>query len=413
MSVTSTVVVEPVRTREDYRAFVDLPWQVPLDRPGVRPMREFERHLFDRGKRFRGSLSPSAMIDEMLLGKENPYYEHGDLEMFLARDTSGGSNRPIARIVALENRLHNDYHHDKVGFFGFYQCADGGTAGREATRALVDAASAWLRARGLESIRGPFNPTINDECGIWIEGDSYPSFLMPSNPRYYADHLAAAGFDVAKTLRVYRLIFENDLPETKWARWTKIVDRIERSHPEIKIRTANFKDLSNEVKAFVSIFNQAWSHNWGFAPMSYKELYSMAELFQYMVDPNLIRAAEVVENGVPKVVGVLISVPDLNEFLRHSDGRLLHPQTIWRIIRMKTGQPTNRIRIAILGVLPEYRHTPVSMALLFDSFKVAKKFGAKEIEASWILEDNRPMVQPLEDQNFHITDTYVIYEKAV
>jgi hypothetical protein len=354
-------------------------------------------------------LSLAAIVDEMLLGKENPFYEHGDLEMFLARDSAG---RPIARIVALENRLHNEHNHDKVGFFGFYQCVDGGEAGRDATRALVDAACAWLRARGLESIRGPFNPTINDDCGIWTDGDTCPSFLMPSNPRYYADLLLAAGFAVAKTLRVYRLDFVN-LTDTKWNRWLKITGRIERAYPNMYVRSADFKHLDAEVKSFVSVFNAAWSNNWGFAPMSFKELYAMAELFQSMVDPNLIRAAEVEENGTRKIVGVMITIPDLNEFLRYSNGRLLHPVMLWKILRMKLGRPTRRVRVAILGVLPEYRHTPVSLSLLVDSFRVAKRFGAKEIEASWILEDNRPMVQPLEDQDFQVTDHYAIFERTL
>jgi hypothetical protein len=406
---TNGVVVNAVETRADYAAFVDLPWQVPTDRPMVRPMREFERHLFDRGRRFRGSASLAAQIDSMLLGKDNPFYEHGDLEMFLARDQGG---RPIARVAAIHNRLSIEYHHDKVGNFGFYQCVDGGALGQEATRAVVDAAAAWLRARGLDTLRGPFNPTINDDIGVWIEGPGYPTFLMPSNPRYYDTLLKGAGLAPAKGLRVYRLSFDT-VPAEFWPRWRKIADRIQRANPNIIIRSANFKDLSNEVKSFVAVFNAAWSKNWGFQPMSYKELYSLAELFQYMVDTRLIRAAEVVENGVKKMVGVVIAVPDLNEFLRQSNGRLLHPSLLWNVVRMKTGRPTNRIRIAVLGVLPEYRHTPVSVLLLWDSLRVAKEFGANEVEASWILEDNIPMVKPLEDYNFKVTDTYMLYEKAL
>src|SRR5262245_57042551 len=189
MQQTATVIVEPVRTRADYRAFADLFWQVPMDRPMVRFTRELQRHLFDRGKRFRGSLSLSALVDSMLFGKENPFYEHGDLEMFLAR----ADGRPIARIAAIQNRLDNEYHHDQLGFFGFFECVDAGETGRAATRALVEAAGAWLKARGLTAMRGPFSPTINDEVGIWTEGDTYPTFLIPSNPGYYAGLLETDG----------------------------------------------------------------------------------------------------------------------------------------------------------------------------------------------------------------------------
>src|SRR5579883_2055982 len=275
MSISSTITVQPVRSRQDYHTFVELPWQVPQDRPMVRPMREFERHLFDRGRRFRGGLSASARLDALLLGKENPFYEHGDLEMFLARD--GG--RPIARIAAIQNRLHNEWNHDQVGFFGFFQCVDGGESGRLATRELVDAASDWLRSRGLTSIRGPFNPTINDDCGIWTEGEAHPSFMMPSNPRYYPDLIQAAGLSPVKTLRVYRLDLTT-IPENDWTRWLRMAERVQRG-TGVTLRGANFKDLDAEVKNFLSIYNAAEevANGWGFAPMSFKELRSMAELF--------------------------------------------------------------------------------------------------------------------------------------
>src|SRR5438105_9403209 len=162
MQQTAAVTVEAVQTRADYNDFVDLPWRVPMDRQMVRPMRELQRQLFDRGKRFRGNLSLSALVDSLLFGKENPFYEHGDLEMFLAR----AEGRPIGRIAAIVNRLHNEYHHDQLGFFGFYDCVDSGETGRAATRALVEAAGAWLKARGLTGMRGPVNPTQNDELGI-------------------------------------------------------------------------------------------------------------------------------------------------------------------------------------------------------------------------------------------------------
>ncbi len=409
MSRSTGLIATPVQTRRDYDAFVDLPWHVPMDRPMVRPLREFERHLFDRGHRFRGKLSLTAWLDELLLGAENPFYEHGDLELFLARD---GAGRPIARIAAIQNRLHNEYHHDTVGFFGFYQCVDGGETGRAATQAVVAAASEWLRARGLTSLRGPFNPTINDECGIWIDGSDYPAFLMPSNPRFYPELLRAAGLTPVKTLRVYRRNLLTT-PEQQWKRWERMVERLERNHPEMRIRSANFADLDNEVKSFVTIFNAAWAQNWGFAPMSFRELRAMAELFQYMVDPGLIRAAEIEENGVRKMVGVMITLPDLNEILRYSNGRLVHPVALWKLLRLKLGRPTKRIRIAILGILPEYRRTPLSIMLLYDSFRVAQRFKAEEYEASWVLEDNVAMAQPLEDQGFLVTDHYQIFEKAI
>lgn len=406
MSTTGTITVSELQTSRDYWDCVNLAWQTPQDRELVRPMRELQRQMFDRGRRFRKGFSPTAMIDEALLGKENPFFEHGDLAGFLARDASG---RPIARIAAIENFSHNSYHHDKLGFFGYYECVDSGDLGREATRAVVDAAAGWLRARGLTAMRGPLNPTMNDECGVWTEGDTYPAFLIPSNPRYYADLLRSAGMETAKTLHVYRLPV-SAIPEEKWTRWSKRMDRMADTF-NIHLRGANFKDLDAEVKNMVEIYNVTECDNWNFQPMHFSELRSMAEIFQFLLDPQLIRVAEVEENGARKVIGGTITIPDVNEILRHSDGRLVHPTAIAKLARMKLGKPTKRIRVAFLGVRPEYRHTPASMILLYDSFRVAKKYGAQEFEGSWILEDNRAMVKPMEDWNMTLTDKYVIFEK--
>jgi hypothetical protein len=327
--------------------------------------------------------------------------------MFLAKE----DGRPVGRIAAIENRLANEYHHDTLGYFGFFESIDSGDTGRAAAKGLVEAAEAWLKARGLTAMRGPFNPTMNDELGIWTEGSTAPAFLIPSNPRYYADLLQSAGLAPVKTLHIYRLPV-SAIPEEKWSRWSKRFERMQETF-KVHLRAANFKDLDNEVKAMIHIYNTSECDNWGFQPMSYAELRSMAELFQYMLDPNLIRVAEIEEDGQRKIIGGTIAIPDLNEILINSNGRLVHPTAIRKLVRLKLGRPTRRIRIAFLGVLPEYRHTPASMILLYDSFRVARQFGAQEFEGSWILEDNRAMVKPMEDWGMTLTDKYVIFEKPV
>lgn len=408
MIQTALATASELKSSQDYWDFVNLPWRVPRDREIVRPMRELQRQMFDRGRRFRGRLSLSAFVDELLFGKENPFYEHGDLAGFLARDSAG---RPIARIAAIQNNSHNAYHHDQLGFFGYFDSVDGGELGRAATGVLIEAAAGWLRARGLTGMRGPLNPTMNDECGVWTEGDTYPCFLLPSNPRYYADLLQSAGLVPVKTLRVYRLPV-SAISGEKWARWSKRFERMQQTF-KVHLRDADFRDLDAEVKNMVAIFNATECDNWNFQPLHAGELRSMAEVFQHVLKPGLIRVAEVEENGVRKVVGGTITLPDLNEIFRYSDGSLVHPLALWKLFRLKLGRPTRRTRIAFLGVLPEYRHTPVSMIVLYDSFRVARKFGARVFEGSWILEDNRPMVKPMEDWGMILTDKYLILEKPI
>src|SRR5262249_41598375 len=157
---------------------------------------------------------------------------------------------------------------------------DAGDTGRTATRAVVEAAGAWLKGRGLTAMRGPFSPTINDEVGIWTEGDTYPTFLIPSNPRYYAGLLQAAGLVPLKTRRISRGPVSG-IPDDRWDRWFRRAERIRQAN-HLHIRAANFKNLDSEVTNMVTVYNATECDNWGFQPMSFGELRSMAELFQYM-----------------------------------------------------------------------------------------------------------------------------------
>ena len=166
--MAATLEVAPVVSRSDLRAFLRLPWSLYARDPyWVPPL----LNLLAR------ELSP----------RRNVFYQHAERELFLARS----DGKVVGRIAAIVNHAHNQHHHDRVGFFGYFECISDHAVGS----ALFRAAGEWLSGRGMISLRGPVNPSMNATCGLLVEGfDSSPYILMPHNPPYYADLFGAAGF---------------------------------------------------------------------------------------------------------------------------------------------------------------------------------------------------------------------------
>ncbi|NIM63522.1 MAG: N-acetyltransferase, partial [Acidobacteria bacterium] len=190
-------------------------------------------------------------IRVLLSRVKNPFFEHGDAEYYVAE--RGG--RVVGRIAAVENRAHNAYHGDQTGFFGFFECIDDAAV----ARSLFAAAAVWLKARGLDVMRGPTSFSTNDESGLLIDGfDSPPTILNPHNPAYYAPLLEQDGFTKAKDLYQYR-VTNPVLPERLLERVQRIVDR-----QELTLRALDKRRFADEVERIKVIYNAAWERNWGF-----------------------------------------------------------------------------------------------------------------------------------------------------
>src|SRR2546430_15608078 len=128
--------------------------------------------------------------------RKNPFFRHAEAQYFVAQ--AGG--RTLGRIAAIKNDAHNRVHNDRVGFYGFFESVNDQTL----AHALFDTAAQWLRAKGCDTMRGPMSPSINDECGLLVQGfETPPPLMMSHNPRYYVDLHQRYGFAKAKDLLVY------------------------------------------------------------------------------------------------------------------------------------------------------------------------------------------------------------------
>jgi len=358
----------------DFTRFVDLPYRLYAGDPVWVPLlKDDTRLLFDRAK--------------------NPFFQHAEVEPFLAwRD-----GRVVGRIAAIDNRAHNEFHHDRVGFFGFFECEDD----PEAAQALFDAAEKWTFARGKDTLRGPMNFSTNDDCGSLIDGFATPpAIMMPHNPPYHARLYAAARFAKAKDLLAYWIPHDNP-PE----RLVKGVELIKK-RKGIVTRSMDMKRFSAEVDLIRLIYNDAWDKNWGFVPMTQPEIEHMAKQLKPVVDPELVVFAEI--KGEP--IGFALALPDFNIALKHMGGSLF-PFGIFAMLWWQ--RKIHQARVLTLGIKHGYRASGVDALLIHELFLRCGRRGYPRGEFSWILEDNYAMRRPLEATGAIAYKTYRIYDRVV
>lgn len=368
------VAVTPVTSSRELRAFVAFPYDLHRHDPHWTPLLRRDVNIL---------LSPGR----------NPFYEHAEATHFLARQ----GERVLGRISAIHNRLHNEVHGDRVGFFGFFECIDA----QEVADALFAAAQAWVRARGLTVLRGPASPSINDEVGLLVDGFQTPSVLMmPHNPAYYVHLLERAGFVKAMDLLAYERVAE-ELP----ARLLQGALRLERRQG-ITLRCLDLGRFDEEVGLVKELYNQAWEHNWGFVPMTGREIEHLAAQLRPVVVKELVVFA--CQGGRP--IGFAVALPDLNVALRRNPSGRLFPgllEVLW------AARGIDRVRVMLLGALREWKGRGVDVLLYKAIWEEARRKGFVWGEAGWILEDNHAMRNGLTRMGFEVYKTYRVYDRPV
>jgi len=336
----------------------------------------------------------------LLLSREkNPFFEHAEAEYFLAERGA----EVVGRIAAISNRLHNETHGDRVGFFGFFECVDD----QAVADALLDAAAAWCRSKGHDVLRGPASFSVNDECGLLVDGfETPPTLMMPHNPRYYVTLLERAGFAKAKDLLVYQgghPTRYKPVPE-RLTRATEVI----RQRMGITLRPLDMKNFEREVESIKELYNANWEKNWGFVPMTEHEIDHLAEQFKPVVVPKMVPMAE--KDG--KIIGFGLALPDLNVVFRGNRSGKMFPVVLKLLWALKMKR-IRRARILLLGVLPEYRGKGVDAMLYHWVWTKSAEQGIYWGEAGWILEDNPAMNAGLEKMTFTVYKTYRLYDRPI
>ena len=369
--------IVPVSDAREMRRFIRVPWSIYADDPTwVPPL------LVERREHF---------------SSRNPYFAHARCCFWLAyRGT-----RPVGRISAQIDSLHQERYGDGSGFFGLLEAENDAEIFHE----LLSTAEVWLRERGMLRIRGPFNFSINQECGLLVDGYDTPPMIMMGHSRpYYAARLIAEGYEGLKDLLAYRLATDFIPPELMKAVLNKAAG-CARVRP---LRRARFRADLNIIQ---DIFEDAWSANWGFIPFTEDEFRHLASSLRLLVDDGAVQIAEV--DGEP--AAMIVALPNLNEAIRDLRGRLLPLGWLKLLWRLKVKAPKTA-RVVLMGVRKHFQRSPLGAALGFLLIDALRSYGVRrgvqEVELSWILEDNMPMRNMLTIIGGIPYKRYRIYEKS-
>jgi GNAT superfamily N-acetyltransferase len=372
------VEVRPVAGKGELKKFIQLPFELYRNEPNwVAPL------LMDLKKR----------LDR----DHHPFFKHAEAEFFLAwRD-----GRPVGRITAHIDRNFNEFQNNEWGLFGFFECEND----PETAHALLAAAEQWLRERGRDRMVGPMDFTTNDECGLLIEGHELPPIILaPWHHPYYQELLEGDGLAKAMDLLMWSL-HVTGRDRVHQAIWDA-ADRVESQHG-IVCRSMRKKDLENEVKRFLEVYNAAWETNWAAVPLNEEEVMYMAKDLKPVLDENWAMIAERKDTG--EVVGAALTLPDFNQVLAHLNGRLLPfgwaKALYWQ-------RKIDKVRVFALGVKPEYQHTGVAARFYQMHFDAAERTPQKGGEMGWILETNRAMNRAMEGMGGEIVRRFRVYERV-
>ncbi len=343
-------------------------------------------------------VAPLLMDLKKVFTDHNPLFEHARIQLWLARR----DGVDVGRIAGIIDDTYNQTQPVKAVFFGFFECIDDA----EVTKALFKAVGDWGRQQGAVKLLGPMNPTTNDECGLLVKGfDSSPVFMMPYNPAYYVGLLQGLGCVKAKDL----IAFHIDLSAIPLDRLARIADMVRRRYPDVSLRAVTRKSLAADISKIKDVYNAAWEDNWGFVPMTMREMDFMAERLKPLMMEGLVWLAE----SGPKTVGFLLALPDYNPAIKPLKGKLLTPAIFGFLPYVFQWKKPTRTRVITLGVTKEYRSRGLESAMLIEGLKVGFAAGVRESEASWILEDNVRMTRVLEAIGGKPYKVYRLYELGV
>ena len=373
------ISVRPVNTAADLDLFIDLPHRTRYRQAlWVPPLRRDMKVLLDR--------------------KRHPFHRHAEVEYFLAWRGA----EVVGRIAAIENHAHNEFHNERVGFFGFIE----GWPEPEIFAELLKAVEEWCRARKLTAVRGPANFSTNEECGLLVEGfETPPSVMTPWNPPTWVPLIEGAGYAKAKDLLAWWLT-EDTYDERMHRLAEKMKEKLERTHGNVVCRPLRIKEFAAELERFRVVYNAAWERNWGFVPMTREEIDFLAAELRPVIVPELVRFVEI--GGEP--VGMSFSLPDYNQILRYMKGRL-GPAEIGLALLLRKRLRT--IRFITLGVVDKFRNRGLESLLVSETVMACRKLGYCATDMGWILEDNDMMNKILKNIGSKVYKRHRIYEKPL
>jgi hypothetical protein len=364
--------VEEVKSQKDLMTFIRFPWEIY------------------KGDRY---WVPPLVKDQLLkLSPNHPFRTHSEMILFLAYQ----GKKILGRIAGIIDHHYIEFHQEKVGFFGFFESIPD----PEVAGFLLMRVADWLKGHEMDKMAGPMNPSTNDECGLLIEGfDASPCLMMPYNPPYYPSLLE--GFGLKKRMDLYAYFLEKSSFHRD--RLDRITEKLRKREPLLRTRPINLHHLDEELKIIKEIYNQAWSKNWGFVPMTDEEINLLAKELKPLAVSDLVLFAYWGEEPV----GFSVSLPDYNDVLKRLNGKI---GLLGALKFLYYSKKIKKIRVMLLGVKHAFQKKGVEGLLYIETFRRGIRKSYHQAECSWILEENVLMQHGIEAMGGKRYKSYRIYE---
>jgi hypothetical protein len=378
MNLAEEIRVSPVEDDASLWEFIRLPWRIYQGDPcWVPPVLSHEREFLDPQK--------------------GPFFEFGEARYFLAYR----AGKPVGRLSAHINRLHDTHHGPETGFFGFFECVPD----QDVATALFAAATAWLRTRGKTRLVGPLNFGIYDEMGLLVEGfDSMPVIFQTHNPPYYQDLLANLGFVKAMDWHAYKITNRDVDLEAMERRYNEIM-----AGQNVEVVTYDPKQVDKRADEVYRLFNTEWEPLWGHVPLTRRQFDDMLK----NVKPCLRREMAFVLLDDDRVAGFAIGLPDLNPLFRQLNGRL----TLWgklRLLYWAKFRPLRKVRAMVVGISQPYQRRRLHLALFIRSYIYLVRHTPCEMaDFSLIPETHRHWIKILKAFGAQRYKVFRVFEKPI
>jgi hypothetical protein len=330
--------------------------------------------------------------------KKHPFYEHSDVEFFLAvRDGCD-----VGRIAAIENRPFNKYHATKEADFYFFECEDD----LEAATALFNTVFDWAKKRGLNCVVGPKGMGPLDGYGLLVFGFEHRQTMtmLNYNYPYYQELVEVQGFEKeVDFVSCYLPVDQFKIPE----RVERIARRaLERSDLEVK-KFKNKKELLEWAPRIGEAYNKAFVNNWEYFPFTPREIKFVVDSIMTVADHRLIKI--ITHND--EVVGFLFGFPDVSAALQRAQGKLFPfglPDLLLEMQRTKTIAGNG------MGILPEFQGHGGNAILYCEMGRTLLEFGRfTHVEMTQVAESAEQMRADLKNLNGVEYKNYRVYHKDI
>ncbi|MFZ2865369.1 MAG: hypothetical protein WA440_11505 [Ignavibacteriaceae bacterium] len=361
-----------VSTQEELKDFVTLPFEIYKDdKSWIAPIKSELKKILDTRK--------------------NPYFRFATLDLF----NCYFGNEIIARISLSINKSFCKKSGTRTAFFGFFESYND----PEAVRTLFKVLFEFCKQNDIQRIEGPFNPNLYSELGLLSNKYDHPiTFFQSYNPDYYHSLLKENGFELLETLHT-----RSNSNSDSYLNY-HFPQQFQLGMDNLTVRSFNEKNKEQELEHLRNIFNDAFSDNWHFTPVSKEEYVFASKHLKLVTPPDLLRFVEYKGEPVAAVHFVL----DINPLLKKFKGKKSLINYFNFLFERKK---IDKAIIFAVGIKKKFRKSRVGNLLFNVTVEVARKF--RSIETTWMYDENKIILSLAERLGLKRDKEFLIYFKII